>query len=131
MQYSRCPESSKNKNEVLDFSIKTQLMEMEQSSQIERHLYIIAICAGGTASELDALLMHLKEMPELNINKDKRVRAGQYLEISANCGNMETFYRLLDVGVDYYSYQQGIWWALSGTHKVPTHFNNSSISYEN
>ncbi len=128
LRYSR---GSKNKNQVLDFSIETQLMEMERSSPSERQLYIIAICAGGTASELDALLMHPKEIPELDIDKDKGVRARKYLDISAACGNMETFRRLLDAGVDYHSHQERIWWLLSGNEKIPTHFNNSSDAHEN
>lgn len=131
LRYSKYPKSLKNKNHVLDFSIVTQMMEMERSSQSERQLYIITICAGGTASELDALLMHPKEIPELDINKDKGIRARKYLDISARCGNVETFCRLLEAGADCHSHQQRIWDFLSGDHKISTHFNNSSNWHEN
>jgi ankyrin repeat protein len=124
LRYSSHPKFSKKKNQGLDFSIETQLKEMERSSSIERQLYIIAICAGGPASELDPLLMHPKEIPELDISKDKGVRARNYLDISNACGNIEIFCRLLDAGADCYSHQERIWKQLSKKHKVPTHFSN-------
>ena len=120
----------KNTHQGLDFSIETQLMEMEQSSLDERYIYLIAVCAGGAAFELDTLLAYPQEIPELDVNKDNGMRSRRYLEVSAACGNIETFSRLLDAGVNVYSHQQKIWNHICEISMLSIHFQTSCNSYE-
>ena len=129
-RYVQSEPRPKSDNQGLDFSIESQAKEMKRSSHLERKSYLTAICAGGAAFELDALLAYPQEIPELDVNEDNGMRSRIYLHISATCGNIETFHRLLDAGVDAYSHQKDIWYILSGGDQFSTRFQTSGNSHE-
>src|SRR5450432_2932856 len=106
LQYSTNVAVQKKKSQCLDFSIETQSKEMKQSDPCERHAYLAAICAGGTAFEVDALLAWPEQIPELDICEEKGLRSRVYLEISAACGNVETFRRLIVFVVNYRNHRE-------------------------
>jgi hypothetical protein len=124
-----CGGQANGKAPLLDFSVDTQLTEMQSSSVHERHSYIKAMCAGGAASELGILLAHPAQIPELSLEKDNADLLRSYLTLSAMCGNMETFSRLLDMGLDFNNHPE-VWFSVSGVCTTSTHFNNCAESNE-
>jgi hypothetical protein len=130
LRFSRNHGRSKTRWLGLDLSIETQLIEMKQAKSSERQSYLLAMCAGGTAADLDALIAHPEDVPELVSTVFSGARLRRYLNVSAEYGNQETFCRLLDATVGYPTVEANPCKSLSGRHKIPSQFNDSPSSYE-
>ncbi|KIX93513.1 uncharacterized protein Z520_10691 [Fonsecaea multimorphosa CBS 102226] len=108
-----------------DVSLQTQINDMRMADSEERNLYLSALCAGGTAAELDALLSYPSELPELDPSHDNGNCLRQYLEISASFGNCDVFERLVKAGADVTTDQDLLWRLTLGVPMVPAYFNKS------